>query len=218
MLSNIISSGSKGNAIIYHDTIMVDCGVPFKLIEPYIYQLEYVLLTHIHGDHFNASTIKKLAKLRPTLVWVVPPFLEDNIKELGIITYFMIKPNIEYLAGQFSFIAHELYHNVDNVGYSIFNTDEKGVHYDCHALFHATDTYTLEHIKAKNYDAYFIEFNYRESDIEDVILEKESKGDFAYEKDAIENHQSFEKAESWLKNNACEDSIIVKLHTSNKYL
>ena len=36
MTYNIISTGSKGNAVIINNEILIDCGVPFKDIKPYI--------------------------------------------------------------------------------------------------------------------------------------------------------------------------------------
>lgn len=32
---NIISTGSDGNATILEDFVLVDCGVPYKAVEPY---------------------------------------------------------------------------------------------------------------------------------------------------------------------------------------
>lgn len=63
----VVSSGSKGNCVIYHNSIAVDMGIPYKTIATYKNSLQVVLLTHVHGDHLNVSTIKKLAFERPTL-------------------------------------------------------------------------------------------------------------------------------------------------------
>ena len=56
----VISTGSKGNAVLLNDEILIDCGVPFRELEPYCKGLRLVLLTHVHGDHFNPETIKRL--------------------------------------------------------------------------------------------------------------------------------------------------------------
>ena len=64
---NIISTGSDGNATILEDFVLIDCGVPYKALEPYVTKLKLVLLTHIHSDHFQKRTIKRLAEERPTL-------------------------------------------------------------------------------------------------------------------------------------------------------
>lgn len=53
MTYNIISTGSKGNAVVINDRILIDIGVPFKALEPVKKDLRLVLLTHQHSDHFN---------------------------------------------------------------------------------------------------------------------------------------------------------------------
>ena len=46
---NIISTGSDGNATILEDFVLIDCGVPYKALEPYVTKLKLVLLTHTKG-------------------------------------------------------------------------------------------------------------------------------------------------------------------------
>ena len=46
---NIISTGSDGNATILEEFVLIDCGVPYKALEPYVPKLKLVLLTHIHS-------------------------------------------------------------------------------------------------------------------------------------------------------------------------
>ena len=58
---NIISTGSDGNATILEEFVLIDCGVPYKALEPYVPKLKLVLLTHIHSDHFQKRTIKGVA-------------------------------------------------------------------------------------------------------------------------------------------------------------
>lgn len=43
----IIASGSKGNAIILRDYILLDCGVPYSKIKNRIKQLKLVFISHI---------------------------------------------------------------------------------------------------------------------------------------------------------------------------
>lgn len=45
----VINTGSDGNAVVISKMILIDCGVSFKKIEPYIKTLKLVLLTHIHS-------------------------------------------------------------------------------------------------------------------------------------------------------------------------
>ncbi|WP_298021131.1 hypothetical protein [uncultured Dysosmobacter sp.] len=49
MTCNIIATGSKGNAIQLDHRLLLDCGVPFKVLQPIFMELNLVLLTHRHG-------------------------------------------------------------------------------------------------------------------------------------------------------------------------
>ena len=64
MKYKIVSTGSQGNCVIIND-VMVDCGVPFKDIEEDLYTMKYILLTHIHSDHINRTTLTKNKKEVP---------------------------------------------------------------------------------------------------------------------------------------------------------
>ena len=48
----IISTGSKGNAVVLDNRILIDCGVTFKKLMAVYRDIDIVLLTHIHSDHF----------------------------------------------------------------------------------------------------------------------------------------------------------------------
>ena len=63
----IISTGSKGNAVVVDGRILIDCGVPFRRLESVYRDLDAVLLTHIHSDHFQPKTLARLAAERPSL-------------------------------------------------------------------------------------------------------------------------------------------------------
>jgi hypothetical protein len=45
----ILASGSSGNCAIINHSIAIDMGISFKKIEPYVNDLQLVLLTHIHS-------------------------------------------------------------------------------------------------------------------------------------------------------------------------
>lgn len=63
---NIIATGSKGNAVVIDQKILIDCGVSFKALSKVYRALKLVLLTHIHSDHFQPTTLRLLAENRPT--------------------------------------------------------------------------------------------------------------------------------------------------------
>src|SRR3982751_3645608 len=62
----ILSSGSKGNCIIIGD-IMIDCGLPYNKIKAELYDINYLIITHIHQDHLKVNTLRKIAELFPTI-------------------------------------------------------------------------------------------------------------------------------------------------------
>lgn len=46
---NIIKTGSKGNATIIDDIILIDCGVNFLELKKYYSKLKVVFITHSHS-------------------------------------------------------------------------------------------------------------------------------------------------------------------------
>lgn len=204
---NILSSGSHGNAVIYFDTILVDCGVPYSLIRPYVNNIQLVLLTHQHGDHFNLSTIKKLAFERPSLRFGCGEFLYDMMKGIKNIDVYSAGKIYDY--GVFKISPIVLYHDVKNFGYRIFKEDKK--------VLHATDTFTLDGITAKNYDLYALECNYDEDIVFEIIREKQIKGEYAHQKGSLNSHLSKQQAQNFVLDNAGEKYEFIMLHQSKSF-
>lgn len=198
----IVATGSSGNAILY-ENILVDCGIPFNKLKPYVHQIKLVLLTHEHKDHFNLKSIKELSK---TAKIICCEWLSDLLID---IPHTVIEINKWVGLGSIKIAPFILYHDVKNCGWRIMINGSK--------IFHATDTVTLEGISAKGYDLYGIEFNYDEITIYDVIDNKIKNNEFAYELGAIESHLSFQQAEVFINENAREDSKVLKLHMSDRY-
>lgn len=201
---NIISSCSDGNSIIYFDSIMVDCGVSFSSIKQYIDKIQIVLLTHIHGDHFNINTIRRLAFERPSLRFGCGNYLLQNLQ--GIRNLDVLEQGKIYDYGFFKISPIVLYHDVENFGYRIFKDNKK--------ILHATDTFTLEGITAKDYDLYAIEANYDEDTIYDIINDKRSKGEYAHQIGSINSHLSRQQAQDFVLNNAGANYEFIMLHQS----
>lgn len=204
-ICTVIGTGSSGNAVLYHNSILVDIGLPYKKIEPYKNQIQLVLLTHEHlSDHLNISCLRKLCSERPTLRvacghWMVK-FL-DGIRNVDIIEAGQI-----YNYGPFSISPITLFHDVPQIGFRIFK--------DNHKIIHATDTSHMFGIEAKGYDLYSIEFNYNEDTIFDSIKRKQDNGQFAYQTGAINSHLSEQQAKDFIFKNRAEHSKVVRLHES----
>ena len=206
MTFNIIKTGSKGNAVILGGIILIDCGVPYKDLANAIEDVNIVLLTHIHGDHFKKSTIRRLARGRPTLrfaccEWLVKPLLEAEVIAENID---VLEIGKKYDYGLFQISPVLLYHNVPNCGYRVFFNSEK--------VFYATDTTTLKGIEARDYDLYLVEANYDEEEIAERIAKKEADGIYPYEYEVLKNHLSKKDCNDFVYSNMGPHSKFVYLH------
>lgn len=186
----ILNSGSDGNCTLINDIVAIDMGVSYKLLTPHVEKLRLVLLTHSHSDHFNKATIRRLAKDRPTLrfgccKWLVQELINCGVDRSNLDVY---EVGLFYDYKLFKLMPVKLYHDVPNCGYRVFYGDEK--------LIYATDTYTLDGIKAIEYDYYLIEGNYQDEE----ELSSRATNNY-YESRVKRTHLSKEYATNWLLEN-----------------
>lgn len=202
----ILSTGSSGNAVIVNKAVLIDCGVPFRAVEPFIKDLKLILLTHIHGDHFKASTIRKIAAERPLIRFGVPEWLVMPLRDAGVNLrqVLLLKPGFRYNMGICDVIPVPLVHDVPNQGYKI--------HFPGGKLIYATDTVNMNGITAENYDLYMVEANYGDEEIQQRINDKKASGEYIYEKRVLKTHLSREKCNDWIYRNAGPQSEIIYLH------
>jgi len=203
----IIQSGSSGNATIVENVILIDCGVSFKKLQPYYENFKLVLLTHIHSDHLNKATIKKLANLRPTLRFGCRDYLVHELIMCGIdkrnIDVYDTVCNFDYK--DFCVVNFDLKHDVPNCGYGMTINNK--------CYFYATDTCSLDNVEAKGFDMYFIEGNYE--DQEELERRKQKhieNGEFYYEDRVEKTHLSQVQALNWLEKNMNENSQYIFMH------
>ena len=208
---NIISSSSKGNCYIYNKDLMLDIGVSFAKIKPYIRNLKLLLLTHRHQDHINRKTLQKLIYEMPTLKIVCGEWMVQLLVDLGVNkkNIYILKLNKKYDLGKYIIEPVEAIHDVPNCGYKI---TIKATNY---RIFHITDTSNVSHIEAKNFNLYCIESNYK-----DEILEyhKQICGneDEMYYLDRVDKtHLSYSKANDFLINNMGDNSQFEYIHQSS---
>lgn len=206
MKYNIISSGSDGNAVVLNNVVMVDCGVSFKTLKDVYKTLKIVLLTHVHSDHVNPSTIKRLAMERPTLrfgccAWLVKTLLNAGVDKRNIDVYEIGKI---YDYTTFKISPVKLYHNVENCGYRVFMGEQRALY--------ATDTEHMQGISAKDYDLYLIEANYEDDELQERIKAKQGTDQYIYENNVACRHLSKEQADEFLYDNMGEKSEYVYLH------
>lgn len=198
----IINTGSDGNATVLNNKVLIDCGVTFKKLKPYIKNLQLVLLTHIHRDHFNKRTIRMLSEERPKLRFGCCEWLLQELLDLGIskkrIDVYKIGEKYTY-TDTLSVQPIKLYHDVPQCGYRVL--------IDGYKCIYCTDTKTLDGIKAENYDFYFIEGNYEN----EQELHERAYTDY-YENRVKSTHLSKEYATNWLLDNMGTNSVYVWMH------
>ena len=200
---NVLASGSKGNAVIYGKSILIDCGVPFPLIKPYLKEIQLILLTHKHGDHLNVATLKKIISERPALRVGCCEWLKDKLDFVKNLDIYHIGSLYDY--GMVKISPIQLYHDVPNCGYRLF--------FDMMKIIHATDTAHLEGITASEYDVYAIEHNYDEDAVFESIKAIEAAGGYAHQRGSINSHLSDQQATEFIwKNKGKKEPLIVRLH------
>ncbi len=202
----VISTGSKGNAVVIESSVLIDCGVPLKSLKDVAPKLKLVLLTHIHSDHFNATTIRLLSESRPLLRFGCCRWLVTDLVKCGVAPHNIdvFDFNTSYGYGICNVIPVRLNHDVPNCGYKL--------HFPNGKVFYATDTNDLNGITAKAYDLFLIEANYIDEEIKERIAAKKLAGEYAYEKRVLKNHLSKAKCDDFIYRNIGRDSEYVYLH------
>lgn len=204
----VLASGSTGNCEIAFGSIVIDIGVPFSTIKPYLYDIQIIFLSHAHKDHLNISTLKRIAFERPGIrigcgKWMLP-YLE-GFKNVDVLEY-----GKWYSYGDFRVAIGKCYHDIENCFFRIEKNGEK--------IFRATDTFTLEGVEAKGYSIYALEHNYCEDTVFDIIREKELRGEFSHQRGAINSHLSEQSAMDFYYANKGEHSQLIRLHMSQSYI
>ena len=206
--TQVISSGSEGNAVIYNNAIMVDCGVSLKALSEVKRSLKIVLLTHKHGDHLKLRTLQRLQAERPILRVACGDFLLEELPCIKNIDVLQVGKIYDY--GAFKVSPVKLYHDVPNFGWRIFLPNGQ-------KIFHATDTVHLEGITAKGYDLYAIEHNYCEEYIQEAIEEARANGEYTHAYGSIKTHLSIQQARAFIEANRKESSEVLELHKSRSF-
>ena len=215
MTYEVIATGSDGNAVVIENSILVDCGVSFKKLAGVWRGLKLVLLTHIHQDHFNRATVRRLSKERPTLrwgccEWMVGPLVECGVEKRNISVcdfghgFAYIEMERGRSTTSVTYAPFQLYHDVPNCGWEIC--------YNSTLYLYATDTSRID-VEAKDYDLYLIEANWEEAEIEQRIEKQIIDGaDYIHEYKAMQNHLSHADAMDFIAKNAGGKSRYELLH------
>lgn len=102
----------------------VDPFLPYALLgHPYpeevplpLRQLDVILLSHRHADHWDSHLLKKLST--EAIQWLVPPFLSDELQEYGVPSdqIVVLRPGEIWKRGGLQVQAHEGWHWANGYG------------------------------------------------------------------------------------------------------
>lgn len=206
----VIGSGSTGNSVLINNNILVDVGLPYKKIEPYIQDIKLVLLTHAHQDHFKTSTVRRMSMEKPLIRFACGEWMVKSLVDAGVAKGRIrpIRDGMYYSYHcngiDFGFIPVALYHDVPCFGYKFDFPGGK--------VFYATDTGNLNGIVARNFDLYLLEANYEDEEIKARMDEKKARGEYSYEQRSLKYHLSKAQCDDFIAKNAGPHSEFAYLH------
>jgi phosphoribosyl 1,2-cyclic phosphodiesterase len=148
----IISSGSKGNAVIIED-VLVDCGVSFRLLQDELYFVKYLLITHTHSDHLKIQTFNNIRRMFPRIK-VIGNYEIHMACDVDIIA----NAGFNVVTKGHTFTPFECVHDVLTYGFTW--------EHDGKRIIYATDTSNLDNAPDGKYDYFFLESNHDEKKLE----------------------------------------------------
>lgn len=216
-------TGSKGNcASIYYDNLgfLIDIGRPYKYVEPYLFNKQFILLTHRHQDHLVYTTYKKIRENFPHIKILGNQEVNENIvkrklPELDII----FKDDFQFQIGEVKFTTLQNYHGA---GEEYTETHGFILESPSQNLLFATDLSTLvdyEEYCLTNkikFDIILLEANY---DPQVIGLSEYMKIHSGYNtfNNGSYRHLSTIDREEFVTKFKNPDAIDIELHVSERY-
>lgn len=81
---HVFGSGSEGNSVYLkpHHTL-IDLGLPYKVYQEYsptfFLDVDYIIITHHHGDHLNPATLTRVLNMYPHIRIIMSEFMWNVI-------------------------------------------------------------------------------------------------------------------------------------------
>jgi phosphoribosyl 1,2-cyclic phosphodiesterase len=197
----IVSSGSNGNCVIIND-VMIDCGIPFSKIKEDLYEIKYLLLTHIHSDHLNQITLQRIRTKFPRII-VIGNYEVHNAAYTNIIA----NAGFEVVTDDYIFKPFECVHDVLTYGYCWQSGESK--------IIYCTDTANLDSAPRDLYDYLFLESNHCEDKLEAARGQKKGSYDPYL---SGKRHLSTQQAKAfYYMNRRNRESELIELHKSARF-
>ena len=216
-------TGSKGNcASIYYDNLgfLIDIGRPYKYVEPYLFNKQFILITHKHQDHLVYTTYKKIRENFPHIKILGNQEVQDNLKKRNLPMLDLIfKDDFQFQIGEVKFTTLQNYHGA---GEEYTETHGFILESPSQNLLFATDLSTLvdyEEYCLTNkikFDIILLEANY---DPQVIGLSEYMKIHSGYNtfNNGSYRHLSTIDREEFVTKFKNPDAIDIELHVSERY-
>ena len=204
-----IESSSDGNCFIL-DTLMIDLGLSYTKTKPFLKDVEFVLLTHLHGDHFKKDTIRKIFVTHEHIKFVCGEWLLEKLLKIGVSNdrIIVVEFGKVYQLGEYKISPVMAYHDVENCGYRIMKNGWKHLH--------ITDTFTLDGIEAVGYNSASIECNHHYKTALELIEKAKEDSEFSHLQGAINSHLAVHETIEFCKANGIKKLYPVHIGNSTK--
>jgi len=195
---------------MFNEKVIIDIGVSMKSLRDKIdfNNITHILLTHIHGDHFNKTTIRNIIVSYHNIKFIYGEWMREPMRLLRVENYKVIEMNKLYKFEDFKLAGVWAYHDVENCGYRLVFGEYKH--------FHMTDTSTLQGITASHYDTATIECNYYRDTALYIIENKRERGEFSHLSKALLNHLDVADCVDFINENKIKKLIPVHIGDSTK--
>lgn len=189
---------------------MIDLGLPYSKTKEHLIDVTHILLTHIHGDHLNMTTIRKVFVAYENITFICGQWLVEKLLKSGVDKdrILLIEFGKVYQLGEYKISPIMAYHDVENCGYRILFDGKKHLH--------VTDTCTLDGIEAKGYTSASIECNHEVNRALELIEESKNNDEFSHLKGAMNSHLSVDKTIQFCKDNGIKKLYPVHIGSSTK--
>lgn len=204
----VIASGSSGNAVLIDD-VLVDVGLSFQKIKPYLSEVNYLIITHTHSDHVNTKTLQRIRKIYPRIT-VIGNHEVAQLHDVDIIANDLYKIEVR----DYTFIPIEVPHDVLTYAYT-WETKRGS------RVLYCTDTYDMSNITnglpGYKYDYLFIESNHDEQKLEQI--QGSSYKRYGYDAySGAKRHLSTQQSKTFFYlNRKDKSSEWIELHKSSRF-
>lgn len=217
---NIIGTGSSGNAIIVDEHLLIDCGLPRKILREHADEIDCIYITHRHGDHMNIPSLRHFFRVKPSIIHhglfinsesfehlkVKAPELAEKFSQKNIVR---AGQDLEFVtrSGSYSARFFGLVHDVENQGVILKNSLNE-------TLVHITDTENTKLCPDEIFDVILCEGNWDADKLYEWLEADDPETVFRATRNL--RHLSVQGFEKFVSHHSHPNTLVSQLHESNE--